>query len=167
MPGRRPKPSKLKKLAGNPGRRPLPKEPELALGVPTCPGWLSKEAKEEWKRIVPQLKKARLLVLIDRVALAAYCQAWAELAQATEMLDREGRIIEQPVVSSATGKKTGAVKKAHPAVKHQRDAFAQVKKFLIEFGLSPASRSKAAGGCEPEERSDPLAEFLKHGKARR
>lgn len=151
MAGRRPKPVGQKILAGNPGRRKLPRnEPRPAAGVPTCPDWLSREAKDEWRRIVPELCAARLLSLTDRVALAAYCQAWAELVIATRLLDKEQRVAEG---------------KAHPAVKQQRDAFVRLKSFLIEFGLSPASRTKAAAAAEPESARDPMAEFLKHGQS--
>ena len=41
MAGRKPKPTAVKKLEGNPGKRKLNmKEPVPAKGMPTCPDWL-------------------------------------------------------------------------------------------------------------------------------
>ena len=49
MAGRKPKPTSLKVLEGNPGKRQLnPNEPKPDASVPKCPAWLSKEAKREW-----------------------------------------------------------------------------------------------------------------------
>ncbi len=122
------------------------------------PAWLSREAKAEWRRVVRELDRIGLLTVVDRAALAAYCQAWAELVEATQVLGREGRIVEAEVFNKA-GELTGHVKKLHPAVKMQRDAFARVKAFLGEFGLSPARR---VGLSVPgqEQEADELKAFL-------
>ena len=56
MAGRKPKPTALKKLESNPGKRKLnTKEPVPAKGMPECPKWLLPEAKEEWKRLCKKL----------------------------------------------------------------------------------------------------------------
>ena len=48
MAGRKPKPTAMKKLEGNPGKRKLnTKEPMPEKGMPDCPRWLLSEAKEE------------------------------------------------------------------------------------------------------------------------
>ena len=78
MRGRRPKPTALKKLQGNPGRRPLntaePKPPR-ARAVPPCPPYLEGEARREWHRMAPMLSASGMMSLADATALAAYCQA--------------------------------------------------------------------------------------------
>ena len=52
MAGRKPKPTALKKLEGNPGKRKLnTKEPVPVKGMTDCPKWLLPEAKEEWNRL--------------------------------------------------------------------------------------------------------------------
>lgn len=147
-----PKPTRLKELAGNPGHRPLNKrEPKPTSGAPGMPDWLSKEAKAEWRRVVPELEKLGLLTKVDRAALAAYCQAHAELADATKLLEAEGRIVSEPVTQrrKVDGEwetfVVGWKKKLHPAVRLQRDAFARVKQFLGEFGLTPATRTRLVG----------------------
>lgn len=51
MAGRKPKPTAVKKLEGNPGKRKLnTKEPVPAKGMPDCPEWLLPEAKKEWEK---------------------------------------------------------------------------------------------------------------------
>ena len=48
MAGRKPKPTALKKLEGNPGKRKLnTKEPMPGKGMPDCPKWLLPEGSEE------------------------------------------------------------------------------------------------------------------------
>ena len=50
MAGRKPKPTAIKELEGNPGKRKLNnKEPKPDKGMPVCPEWLPPEAKAEWK----------------------------------------------------------------------------------------------------------------------
>lgn len=152
--GRPPKPTVLKIAAGNPGKRPLnPHEPKPTTGVPTMPSWLSRRAKVEWKRIVPELTRLGLMTTVDLAALAAYCQAYAELEEATRTLDREGRVCVWPVTDK-NGNKIGEKLKGHPAVQQQRDAARLVKQFISEFGLTPASRTRVHGATGEEEGSD-------------
>lgn len=159
MKGRKPKPTRLKELTGNPGRRPLnDREPKPTAARPSCPSWLSKEAKAEWRRIVPELERLGLLTLVDRTALAAYCQAAAELEIATKQLNKEGRIIFVEVFNKA-GEVSGSVQKPHPAIKLQRDAFRQVKAYLAEFGLTPSARTRVKTPEKTDE-SDPLMDLL-------
>ncbi len=83
MKGRKPKPTALKKLAGNPGRRPLnEKEPMIREGKPRCPSHLNEPAKTEWRRIAPVLYEAGLITHIDRALLAAYCQNYGRWVEA-------------------------------------------------------------------------------------
>ena len=80
MAGRKPKPTALKKLEGNPGKRKLnTKEPVPEKGMPDCPKWLLPEAKEEWKRLCQKLSEMGVLTEIDMAAFAAcgeerFCQ---------------------------------------------------------------------------------------------
>ncbi len=78
MAGRKPKPTALKKLEGNPGKRKLnTKEPVPEKGMPDCPKWLLPEAREEWKRLCQKLSEMGVLTEIDMAAFAAYCQSYA------------------------------------------------------------------------------------------
>jgi P27 family predicted phage terminase small subunit len=163
MSGPPPPPTEILKLRGSWRAKAREKQgqPQPKAGTPSMPHWLSPEAKAEWKRMLPQLRALGILYKLDRSALAAYCQASAELVWATETLEREGRIIDAPVFNKA-GELTGHAKRPHPAVKLQRDAFARVKAFLGEFGLTPATRSrlKAAPPAPADADADPAERYF-------
>src|SRR4051812_963222 len=112
--GPAPKPTRLKILAGNPGKRPLnAAEPKPDPKPPVCPAWLDDAAKTKWRATVKELSRLGVLTSIDGDALAAYCQAWAEFQWATKTLRKEGRVI-----------KTGSgYAQPHPAIAMQRSAW--------------------------------------------
>lgn len=81
MRGRPPKPSRMKVLTGNPGKRPLNKnEPRPDPVIPDCP---PEPAQREWARLVGELSSLNMITKLDRAALAAYCGAYAMWAEAT------------------------------------------------------------------------------------
>jgi P27 family predicted phage terminase small subunit len=95
MAGRKPKPTALKKLEGNPGKRKLnTKEPMPGKGMPDCPKWLLPEAKMEWERLCVKLSEMGVLTEIDMAAFAAYCQSYARWKEAQQHIDSEGSIFE-------------------------------------------------------------------------
>jgi P27 family predicted phage terminase small subunit len=95
MAGRKPKPTALKKLEGNPGKRKLnTKEPMPGKGMPDCPKWLLPEAKKEWERLCVKLSEIGVLTEIDMAAFAAYCQSYARWKEAQEHIDSEGSTFE-------------------------------------------------------------------------
>src|SRR5262245_60793876 len=97
MKGRKPKPTVVRKLEGNPGRRPLnAREPLAPEGIPERPDYLDDEAKAEWFRIVPVLRDMGLLSLADRTALAAYCTAYSRWVQAEANVRKYGTIVKSP-----------------------------------------------------------------------
>ena len=70
--GRKPKPTAVKELEGNPGKRPLNElEPKPKKKAPKCPGWLDAEAKTEWRRVAKQLEELGVLTEVDMAAFAA------------------------------------------------------------------------------------------------
>lgn len=127
-----PKPTALKILNGNPGRRPLnEKEPRPDIGVPMCPPWLDVSAKTEWSRLAPQLAAQGLISENDLADFAAYCQAWANFQCAVKDVRKHGKFF-------TTGK--GYVL-PHPAVAQQNKAIEQLAKLGSLFGLNPSSRT--------------------------
>jgi P27 family predicted phage terminase small subunit len=151
--GRNAKPTALKRLQGNPGKRKLnDAEPTPPTGAPTMPDWLDKEAKCEWVRIVPILEEMGLLSRADEKALAAYCSSFAQWVAADKMIVKHGPLVVERL-------STGSRLKINPAVRVKSDALKLMKSFLIEFGLTPASRSRLSVS-KGEEASDPFEEFL-------
>ena len=87
MAGREPKPTALKKLEGNPGKRKLnTMEPMPGKGVPDCPKRLLSEAKMEWERLCVKLSEMGVLTEIDMAAFAACCQSYARWKEAFRLM---------------------------------------------------------------------------------
>lgn len=129
-----PKPTALRILEGNPSKRPLnPNEPKPPVGIPDCPGHLDQFAKAEWKRIAPILDRLGLLTIVDGAALAAYCQTYSRWAKAEREIKKHGIVMET---------ENGTVRR--PEVSIAREALHQMRAFAMEFGLTPASRSRVS-----------------------
>lgn len=96
MRGRKPKPTRLKMLTGEPGKRPLNGDelrPEA--NIPECPPELGPLAKQEWDRLVGELAALRLLTNLDRAALAAYCGAFGQHPFAFRLARGSSRRVEE------------------------------------------------------------------------
>lgn len=137
MPGRKPKPTALKLVQGNPGRRPLnKKEPKPPATMPPKPKHLSGFASEAWDRIAPELHRAGLLSKIDGAGLELLVCAYDDWRAANALVVAEGLTYE---CETAGG---GSMVRARPEVAMRSDAWRRVRAILAEFGLTPASRSR-------------------------
>lgn len=97
MRGRKPKPTRLKLIQGNPGKRPLnPHEPKSEIAIPTCPAHLNASAKAEWKRLAREMADMGVITTFDRAALAAYCQAYGRWVEAERKLSETPLLIKLP-----------------------------------------------------------------------
>ena len=155
--GRKPKPTAVKRLEGNPGKRPLnSREP---IPPPTdirCPAWLLPEAKNEWKRLSSALQAMGVLTMADVTAFSGYCQAYARWKEAEEFITQHGSIFKTP---------SGYVQQV-PQVSIAQQNLKIMQSFCAEFGLTPASRSRiiAGEGIGSEGLgSDPMERLLKGG----
>ena len=148
---RRPKPTALKRLEGNPGKRKLnDKEPQLS-GRTTCPRWLSPQAKGEWRRVYQALASAGVVTMADRAMLAEYCQAWADLREATETLRTEGAV--------TTTEKGYAMPSPWVAIRNK--AAERLRRAATELGMTPAARSKISVDTP---QADPVDDLLAEGR---
>lgn len=149
---RRPKPTALKELEGNPGGRPLnDREPKPTLGCPERPKGLSFTAKREWANITKQLAELGVLAVTDGKALAMYCSAYGDWEEADRKCKKDGSWIEVPGAF-------GNVWKLAPWFNARCICAKLMKSFLIEFGLTPASRSKLKVEHKPEAPDFPTRE---------
>jgi P27 family predicted phage terminase small subunit len=133
MAGRRPKTDAQRTLEGNPGRRPMRKTPKPD-GQAKCPDWMGDIAREEWKRLQSSMQLLGLLSTVDQQCFAAYCDSYERYVTARQQVATEGMTFRTT---------SGQVKK-HPAVGIMREAMIEMRKFAIEYGLTPASRTKVA-----------------------
>jgi P27 family predicted phage terminase small subunit len=141
MPGPPKKPTALRKLEGNPSKRPFPKnEPKPEPGMPECPDWLMDEAKEEWFRIAPELHKLGLLTRLDRAALAGYCQSYAKWRRAEEFISQYGTTYRM-VKTDDEGRKY-VYSQQHAEVGIANQCLKQIRAFCAEFGLTPSARAR-------------------------
>lgn len=133
------KPTNLHILNGNPSKRDMEtrqkSEPQFTQVAPDCPQWLDQYAKEEWERLFPELERLGLLTQADLAAFAGYCESFSDFRRSSEELQALG-----PggwIQTTETG-----YKQQHPLVGIKNTAKDKMKAFLIEFGFTPASRSK-------------------------
>lgn len=103
-------------------------------------------ALEEWHRIVDELAENGIMTNLDRAALVAYCEFWESYVTSAEKVKKmgvtlttsNGNIVENPYFS---------MKKRAAELMH---------KFLIEFGMTPASRTRiSANGGTPLGKNKP------------
>lgn len=160
MRGRKPVPNEIKKLRGNPGKRPIVQsgiQPEQPSDVLPPPAFLSKEAKAEWRRLAPQIHKLGLLTEQDLGAFAAYCQAYGRWAAAEAQLARDSR--KRGAMAGGTIIKTVAGNVIqNPAVSIANAAMAQVVKYAVEFGFTPSARARVHNAAPEAARRKAAAE---------
>jgi P27 family predicted phage terminase small subunit len=156
--GRPPKPTRIKELTGNPGKRALNKdEPQFTADGLTCPRWLNAEARKEWGRVVKLLKAQRVVTAADRGALAAYCVSYARWQEAESALNEGGLTQDIPVLDrhgEVVGSKTVARKEITIGQQYQRLMVTAASR----LGLDPSSRSKVSVVKEKSE--NPILELL-------
>ena len=130
MAGRPTKPSALKLVEGNRGKRALPKnEPDPAyLNDLTPPEHLPAEAAAVWSEIAPRLRSALLLTELDTLALEWLCIAAAQHRRATAELAESDSFIVKNSPS--------------PWLIVQSMAFKRAKVLCDAFGMSPAARAR-------------------------
>jgi P27 family predicted phage terminase small subunit len=133
MRGRKPKPTHLKLLEGNLGRRPPNLgEPKPRRAIPTCPAHLCPSAKAEWKRLACQLHSLGVLTELDRAPLAAYCQAYGRWVEAERKLKETPTLLKLP----------SGYLQHNPWLTIANKQLELMHKYMAELGLSPVARSR-------------------------
>ena len=137
MRGRKPLPSNVVRLRGNPGKRRLnDAEPRPVAKAPACPACLGEEARKEWKRLAKELAELGLLAGLDRGPLAAYCQAHALWVEAVSSIERYGTMIKSP--------NGFPIQSPYVAVANRQvDIMVRI---AAEFGMTPSSRTRIRVG---------------------
>jgi len=144
-PGTKPKPTAIKLLEGNPGRRELPHNPQPPGGDMRAPAGMPLAARREWRRVVPILTRLGVASQVDRNALADYCLCVARLADAEAEIEKRGLLVDG---------ERGKVK--NPAAQLAREYRAAVVRWAVEFGLTPSSRTRLTVDKPAEDDLDAL-----------
>lgn len=155
MPSPRPKPTALKLISGNAGKRKINKaEPKPKREIPSCPAHMSDAGKVAWGRLSVLLDRMGVLTEADSAALERLCDCYSDILICRQSLIADGWTYKTMTAQGDT------LIKANPAATQLRAADAQFKSYLVEFGLTPAARSKVHTTPGEEIKEDPLAEFF-------
>lgn len=155
--GRKPKPTAVKVLEGNPGKRSLNRqEPKPEKKASRCPAWLEDEAKKEWKRMAKQMEQLGILTEIDMAAFAGYCQAYARWKEAEEYISEHGTVMKAP---------SGYCQQV-PQVSIAQTYLKIMNRFCEQFGLTPSSRSRIVAENREDKESDAMELLLYKGGGR-
>lgn len=145
MRGRKPKTEAQRQLEEGGEITRIPTDPGFY-----CPKHLDAEARAEWGRVAPALKKLGLLSRVDGPALAAYCQCVSDLIKITRTLRTEG----------LTYTAENGLIKAHPGLRIQDQLLKHIKAYAVEFGFTPSSRGRIDLPPAPSEEKDEMEQFL-------
>lgn len=133
---RKPIPTEVKEIMGNPGKHPLPKpgeeaKPELLFDLPDCPDWMGEYGEKEWYRVGPVLIKNKLLTDADMLTFTAYCANVDLLVTSTIEIQTRGMTIHGA---------RGPVR--NPALATFAAATTSLRALAAEFGMTPSSRAR-------------------------
>ena len=137
MKGRKPKPTQLKVLEGNPGQRPLNEsEPKPKPVVPEPPEWLDEVALEEWNRLAPLLESINLLTETDYIAFGNLMQEYSDMIKYRVFIRDNGPTYEHVNVKGEKNITT------RPEAILLQKCVQNIKALCVEFGLTPSARSR-------------------------
>jgi phage terminase small subunit len=171
MRGRLPKPTAMKRLEGNPGKRTLPKnEPQFAPGVPRKPGRMSAGAKKVWDELVEEMQGAAILQTVDQRALwqlaedeallvDAYEGFWSMVGTVKRKAATEGKELPAGAVMAVLSMENG-----RKVMNSIRDLASRVIVERREFGLTPSARTRIAVSSK-DAGNDALDDAIFNGRA--
>ena len=155
MAGRRPTPSHLKLVTGNPGKRALNKaEPQPRRELPSPPAHVSAQARLAWGRLCTLLDRMGVLTEADAFALERLAELYADIVDLSAAVAAEGRTYESATESG------GTIVRPRPEVAMLSDADRRFRAYLIEFGLTPAARSKVKTDGDAPAKQDAAATYF-------
>lgn len=141
MRGRKPKPTALKVLHNNPGRRPLnPYEPSVDPLDLAAPMEIADDpvAAAEWARVLAAVARGHCTV-VDRSTLMAYCLKYAQWVR-----------LESRAAADDGFKSTDAFAQANKAL-------GWMHKLAVELGFTPSSRSRILAAPVKEHAGGPVS----------
>lgn len=157
MRGRKPKPTNMKLMTGNPGHRPLnanePEMPEPVDAFDVPPEEIAGDARAaaEWSRLAPILRTSRTVTEADRGSLLALCQQWSRYSEAHASIAGTGMVIRSP----------SGYPMPNPYIAISNKALGNCVKLWAELGLTPSSRSRVSAAPAHGAPQSSLSRFLK------
>ena len=149
--GRKPLPTAMHEMNGsyikNPQRRPK-NEPKAPKEAPTCPRYLDRLAKNEWRHACGLLAEMGVLSAADKSALAIYCETYSEWRKAVDMCKQYGA---WQVTKNARG---DIETKRHEWDRVRERTADACRRWLTEFGLTPSARARLQVEKETKDEFD-------------
>lgn len=154
--GRKPVPTVLKELHGNPGKRSLPAdEPEGVGDIWSPPAWFDDDQRAQWDYAVAHSPPG-LLTGTDREVLVIWVVASVEHARAVQEVRRLGQVVRTAVLKDKDGRQIGGGNAVqNPFLPIVNKQAMMMLKAGSELGFSPAAR--ASLGSRAPEFTAPLA----------
>ena len=147
--GRKPNPTAVKQLRGNPGKRPLNKREPRPKTAVRKPYKLGRGIQARfWDEHAPELERLAILTGVDVPAFRLMAEAYAFAVQAAQELHAAGEL----TVEGRNGPKK------HPLAQVFRDQATLYKTFAAEFGMTPSARARLQIPDDAEQMS--LADML-------
>ncbi|QGP41285.1 P27 family phage terminase small subunit [Piscirickettsia salmonis] len=135
--GRKRKPTRLKKITGNAGKRKLNHyEPELIEGRAACPHYFKGEAAKAFRFAVDCLENMQIKTAAFQLMLESFAFSYGEWRALSELVDQHGRTFETITQAGDT------MYRSRPEVAQRNEAWKQVKASLSELGLTPTAISR-------------------------
>lgn len=155
--GRRPTPTKILQLRGSWRAKTRPHEPQVKAERPTCPSWLSGEAKQVWRVIVPQLHAMGILTKVDGQALARYCALTVRWRHALQFVEAHG---DTYPVRDANGQVVSL--RPFPQTWLVQNVAKELLRLESHFGMTPSARTTLhVHSPAPAEAADPKTKFFR------
>lgn len=144
--GPKPKPTPLKILEGYKPYQINKDEPVIPVALLEAPDWLDTYGLEHWQELAPMLARAGLLTEGDRPALAQMCDDFSTIRKSIDGPDE---------IAGDFDRMRSLMTSADKA----RDRY---RRMLIEFGLTPSSRSRIKAPAEkPKDELDVFEQEFK------
>jgi len=141
-----PVPFELRKLRGNPSKRPMRPEPQpqIAASCPEPPAHITGFAADEWWSTGPELHRLGLLTQCDVAAFACYCHAFGQWRMAAESLAKMQA--SDPIMNGMIIKTKYGDAVANPLTSITRKLASDVVRYAGEFGLTALARTRISAG---------------------
>lgn len=172
-------PTNIAELRGNPGRRPLPEgEPQLELKLLPCPDFYHEDSihRRVWDELALVLFNMGVLTEGDELALqwlvepvAEYWHAWRMVYVEDLLGGDRSKVIYEPFYEKVTQGKNASgdvidtyEQKFKPAVKLMESTWKRAQVQMIQFGMTPAARTKVKTMVKKIE--DPMANLRQRNR---
>jgi P27 family predicted phage terminase small subunit len=153
-----PKPTAIKRLEGNPGKRRLPDDeptPASLAAAPEPPDWLGPVAKQAWRAVARELAAASMLHTLDLSILELFAVTYGHWREMIAALPSAGHT-KTFYDDNGNEKYSQATAEATQATKYGE----QLNKLARVLGVGPANRVGLGIVVQATAAEDPIAQML-------